>query len=184
MDIINSLSHESLAEYRRSIVRKSFEIYPHLLGKSEDEIVNNCMFFPALWLDIETYSYSGFPDLWDIFKPYGDLTYYTVKKEFWNRRHKQQRKNARLGKPIKAEPDRKIFTPKQRFEILKRDNYRCTICGRSAADGVKLQVDHVHPKSKGGMAIYKNGATLCQECNIGKTDTVLEVSYLEVIGTH
>jgi hypothetical protein len=56
-----------------------------------------------------------------------------------------------------------------RFDILKRDNYRCQICGRDASDGVKLEIDHKVPKSKGGQDTYENLWTLCYDCNRGKS---------------
>ena len=60
-----------------------------------------------------------------------------------------------------------------RFAILKRDNYRCRLCGRSADDGVKLEVDHRIPRAKGGVDTHVNLWTLCFECNNGKRDTDL-----------
>ena len=77
--------------------------------------------------------------------------------------------------------EKRIVSLKLRFRILERDKYRCVICGRTAEDGVKLQVDHIHPKSKGGMADESNLATLCFDCNIGKRDRVLSEGYLETI---
>ena len=70
---------------------------------------------------------------------------------------------------------------KLRREILERDKFRCVVCGRSAEDGVKLQVDHVHPRSKEGTKDKSNLATLCSECNLGKRDRVSEESYVDVI---
>ena len=55
-----------------------------------------------------------------------------------------------------------------RFQVLRRDEYRCCICGREAADGVKLEVDHRVARSKGGMATLDNLWTLCFDCNRGK----------------
>lgn len=60
------------------------------------------------------------------------------------------------------------MTPTERFEILKRDDFRCTYCGRGAAEGVMLHVDHIHPKSKGGGDEPSNLTTACAECNGGK----------------
>jgi len=36
-----------------------------------------------------------------------------------------------------------------RFEIFKRDSFRCQYCGKSAPD-VILHIDHIEPASKGG----------------------------------
>jgi len=60
------------------------------------------------------------------------------------------------------------FTEAQKEEIMKRDNYRCVICGRGLADGVELQVDHIKPKDKGGKAEIENGQTLCAQHNFQK----------------
>lgn len=58
----------------------------------------------------------------------------------------------------------------KRFEIMKRDGYKCQLCGRSQDDGVKLQVDHRVPRAKGGSNDDDNLWTLCDECNLGKSD--------------
>lgn len=60
-----------------------------------------------------------------------------------------------------------------RFRIFKRDNYRCQLCGRSAQDGVTLEVDHKVPRAKGGSNDPSNLWTLCFDCNRGKRDTYL-----------
>jgi 5-methylcytosine-specific restriction endonuclease McrA len=72
---------------------------------------------------------------------------------------------------------REPFPPKLRFEVLKRDGFRCRYCGRSGAQGeVKLHVDHVVPVSKGGTNDIDNLVTACEECNLGKSNGVLGVS--------
>ena len=65
---------------------------------------------------------------------------------------------------------RKLMTNSLRYDILKRDGFRCAICGRTAADGVKLHVDHIIPVAKGGKTELGNLRTLCSECNEGKKD--------------
>lgn len=64
--------------------------------------------------------------------------------------------------------EREKLTAGLRYDILKRDNYKCQICGRTQADGVKLHVDHIIPIAKGGKTIPENLQTLCQDCNLGK----------------
>ena len=78
-------------------------------------------------------------------------------------REQQQRKEA-----IKRE--RSKLNASLRYDVLKRDNFRCVICGRSAADGVTLHVDHIKPVSKGGKTELNNLRTLCDYCNLGKSD--------------
>ncbi|MDD3738985.1 MAG: HNH endonuclease [Lentimicrobiaceae bacterium] len=60
------------------------------------------------------------------------------------------------------------FTAAQKEEILKRDNYRCVMCGRGIKDGVELHVDHIKPKDLGGKATIENGQTLCAQHNFRK----------------
>ena len=66
--------------------------------------------------------------------------------------------------------ERAKMTDSLRYDILKRDNFRCQICGSNAQDGVKLHVDHITPVSKGGQTIKCNLRTLCDRCNMGKSD--------------
>lgn len=61
-----------------------------------------------------------------------------------------------------------------RFSIMARDGFRCRYCGRSAQDdGVKLNVDHIVPKDKGGNNEPSNLITACQDCNVGKGTLLL-----------
>jgi hypothetical protein len=64
--------------------------------------------------------------------------------------------------------DLEDFTPTQKEEIMKRDNYRCVVCGRGIKDGVELQVDHIKSKDQGGKATIDNGQTLCAQHNFQK----------------
>ena len=66
------------------------------------------------------------------------------------------------------EYQRTLMTSSKRYDILKRDNFMCKICGRTAEDGAKLEVDHIIPVSKGGKTKDSNLQTLCRECNQGK----------------
>lgn len=57
-----------------------------------------------------------------------------------------------------------------RYEVLKRDGFRCLACGRSpnSHPGLVLHIDHVIPESKGGATDLSNLQTLCEDDNIGK----------------
>jgi len=76
-------------------------------------------------------------------------------------------------KKLSAE-DRREIPIGLRFNILKRDNYKCVICGRSPATtlGIELHVDHIYPFSKGRKTRMDNLRTLCNECNIGKSNKI------------
>lgn len=60
------------------------------------------------------------------------------------------------------------FSEETKEAILRRDHYRCVVCGRGVADGVELCVDHIKPKDKGGDNSIENGQTLCTEHNLLK----------------
>jgi hypothetical protein len=64
--------------------------------------------------------------------------------------------------------DLEDFSEAQKQEIIKRDNFRCVICGRGTKNGVELQVDHIKPKDQGGKATIENGETLCAQHNFQK----------------
>lgn len=76
--------------------------------------------------------------------------------------------NNEIELPKVSKTEREKMTAGLRYDILKRDGYKCKICGRSAEDGVKLHVDHIVPIAKGGKTIEENLQTLCQDCNLGK----------------
>lgn len=59
-----------------------------------------------------------------------------------------------------------------RYDIMNRDGFKCVICGASAAQGAHLHVDHIVPIAKGGKTSRDNLRTLCERCNIGKSDKI------------
>jgi hypothetical protein len=61
-----------------------------------------------------------------------------------------------------------------RFEILKRDGFRCRYCGAGVESGRALVIDHIKPISKGGADYAGNYLTACSLCNLGKSNTPLE----------
>lgn len=59
------------------------------------------------------------------------------------------------------------MSTKLRFEVFKRDGFKCQYCGVTP-DKQVLQVDHINPVAKGGKNDIDNLVTSCQPCNIGK----------------
>jgi hypothetical protein len=59
-----------------------------------------------------------------------------------------------------------------RFEVFKRDEFRCQYCGQSPP-AVILECDHIHPVAEGGEDDIDNLATACFDCNRGKSDRLL-----------
>ncbi|PLT47310.1 HNH endonuclease [Paenibacillus sp. FSL W8-1187] len=62
----------------------------------------------------------------------------------------------------------KLYTKSDfRLLILQRDNYVCHYCGRFGDT-----IDHVFPKSKGGLSTPDNCVCACSACNLKKADTL------------
>jgi 5-methylcytosine-specific restriction endonuclease McrA len=57
-----------------------------------------------------------------------------------------------------------------RYLALKNCEGRCQSCGATAADGVRIHVDHIKPRSRfPNLALsLENLQVLCDDCNIGK----------------
>ena len=54
-----------------------------------------------------------------------------------------------------------------RRNILHRDNYTCQYCGDKRHD---LTIDHIIPRSRGGLDSWDNVAAACLRCNVKKGD--------------
>jgi 5-methylcytosine-specific restriction endonuclease McrA len=67
-------------------------------------------------------------------------------------------------------PERRPIKLGIRYEVLKRDRFRCVLCGASPATNpeCQLHVDHIVPISRNGVTGTDNLRTLCSKCNIGK----------------
>jgi len=71
---------------------------------------------------------------------------------------------------LKKTPKKVVLTniypvPKwMKKEVFKRDNYKCLACGTSE----NLTMDHIKPRSMGGLNDIDNLQTLCQHCNLSK----------------
>lgn len=92
--------------------------------------------------------------------------------------YRETQPRRQLRKPKHRPAKSKLSAERQgrlalRFRILKRDGYRCQLCGRTAQDGVKLEIDHKIARSKGGSDAEDNLWTLCFDCNRGKRDADL-----------
>jgi 5-methylcytosine-specific restriction endonuclease McrA len=58
-----------------------------------------------------------------------------------------------------------------RRALFARDGWECVYCGTS---GVRLTLDHVVPRSRGGNSVWENVVTACAPCNLRKGDRLLE----------
>jgi 5-methylcytosine-specific restriction endonuclease McrA len=109
------------------------------------------------------------------------LRWFVEKVDHWLKRDSPELaepENKSTGREVKidlatvramAEKRVKIM-PAMRWQVFQRDRWKCVACGRGAADSVILHVDHIVPRSKGGSGSLDNFQTLCNACNLGKSN--------------
>jgi len=100
----------------------------------------------------------------------GDVT----KQPIARTEEEMRRSKDRQPVPVKSS---RYISWRLRFIVMRRDSFKCQSCGRSPAmtAGLVLHVDHVHPRSKNGPTKMDNLQTLCEQCNIGKSDLPMKV---------
>jgi 5-methylcytosine-specific restriction endonuclease McrA len=59
--------------------------------------------------------------------------------------------------------------PLNRRAVFARDEHRCQYCG-----GPAESIDHVVPKSRGGLHTWENVVAACRPCNVRKRDRLLD----------
>ena len=65
-----------------------------------------------------------------------------------------------------------------RRNLFKRDRFTCQYCGQQPGSE-ELTIDHVMPRSRGGLSSWENCVLACVECNTRKADrTPLEAGML------
>lgn len=60
-----------------------------------------------------------------------------------------------------------------RRNVFKRDHYTCQYCGGQPG-GAELTIDHVVPRSQGGVSSWENCVLACMACNKRKADRTPE----------
>jgi hypothetical protein len=70
-------------------------------------------------------------------------------------------------------PARKPLSKKTRFEVFKRDGFKCMYCGAHPPEAV-LEADHIKPVAEGGSNRMDNLVTACFACNRGKAARSLD----------
>lgn len=80
-------------------------------------------------------------------------------------------KDVQAVKPLQIF-EREPIPAKLRFETLEKYNHTCQYCGRKAPE-VELQIDHIIPISKGGLTESNNLTVSCRDCNVGKSNKIL-----------
>lgn len=137
--------------------------------KYEDKLFNKLLISPIMEVKIKVHiSYTS---------PAGRNYYYKNKIYNWSKFSYIFQKTEQLIKSkqtyqYQVKLERLKLTDSLRYDVLKRDCFKCQICGATAADGVRLHVDHIIPVSKGGMTKIDNLRTLCDRCNLGKSNKI------------
>lgn len=90
------------------------------------------------------------------------------RKEQARRSIEQEKDKTRPASQRFVAQQRRLMSDSLRYDVLRRDGFRCQLCGATAKDGVKLHVDHIKPVSRGGKTEMSNLRTLCERCNLGK----------------
>ena len=71
-----------------------------------------------------------------------------------------------------------------RKSLYKRDNFTCMYCGKCSPENISVEnltIDHVIPKSRGGLTRWDNVVIACGTCNQIKGDKFLEDTNLKLI---
>lgn len=91
--------------------------------------------------------------------------------EYWAgevvNRYSEDTQEKRNGNSHSQERGR--MTKSIRYDVMKRDNFKCKLCGANGGESA-LEIDHIVPIAKGGKTEMDNLQTLCKECNKGKRD--------------
>ena len=97
-----------------------------------------------------------------------------VEKELIELTPSSNRSTNEKTKEIKIKRTSRSINLRLRFTVLKRDNFSCKKCGQAPAKdpNVILHVDHIIPWSKGGETLIENLETLCDRCNLGKSNVL------------
>jgi 5-methylcytosine-specific restriction endonuclease McrA len=103
--------------------------------------------------------------------------YFRARLEKWNKeRQEKDRAEVTLREQIAEVRDRvyssRRFPSVLRTIIFARDNYTCQACLRPRAEllraGLHLECDHIVAWEDDGQTTYKNGQTICSDCNKAK----------------
>jgi hypothetical protein len=90
----------------------------------------------------------------------------------WANEGEAQPIEALLQKKVSGHRTSRNINYRLRFLVMRRDNFKCKITGRSPATdpNVILEVDHIVSWDKGGETVIENLQTLAKEINIGKSN--------------
>lgn len=147
-----------LQEYK--ITRRGFK-------RIENKVCNSVKLKPTLEINILVIARYESPKKHNIYEKYYEYNYEKIKRLYYKVKDSISIKESY---EYQKKMERLKMTDSLRYDILRRDDYKCQICGITAKEGAKLHVDHIMPIAKGGKTIPENLQTLCDRCNLGKSD--------------
>lgn len=71
---------------------------------------------------------------------------------------------------VVSKDENRGFTTEQRLAIWLKSEYKCMACNKRLKDMSEMHADHVVPHSKGGATSVENGQSLCEDCNLRKSN--------------
>lgn len=177
--------------WRKALAAAGLEVHPNFNDRHSDETLFENI--EAVWIALGRQ-----PRYSEIAKPLSQFTVSTYERRFGGWRAALQRfvewvnedSSAKQIKPVQmpesspvsmslpsAKSPRARRTSRApnlrlRFLVMQRDNFSCRYCGRTPAlhAGLVLHVDHVVSWEKGGETELSNLQTLCEPCNLGKSN--------------
>lgn len=157
----NLKSYISLDEASKLNIKEDLylDIQKTIYDEYKKRLINNYKIIVVI-----TYNSAGGRVKDRLSKEYSLDNYY----EFLNRYNELKTKKSLYE--INSRIERAKMSESLRYDIMKRDNFKCQICGASSKEGAVLHVDHIIPVSKGGKTEPDNLQTLCSRCNIGKSN--------------
>lgn len=166
INTLKNRNHFVNLNYNKAI-ENIYQIEPiaHFKGREEAVLKQNRLKIPSEYMVSYTVSYMS---------PKGrnryEQTYTLHSMGIMERLHRIKENHIEKTEyQIFKETERAKMTAGLRYDILKRDNFKCVICGADAnTHGVILHVDHIKPVAKGGLTVEENLQTLCRDCNLGK----------------
>ena len=81
----------------------------------------------------------------------------------------EKRINAFINNKNNNKTKRNPIDSRLRHEVFKRDGYKCLECGATNKEKV-LHADHIISVAQGGSDELENLQTLCEDCNLAKSD--------------
>lgn len=81
---------------------------------------------------------------------------------------------------VRYERQPRVAVRLTRKNLMLRDQHQCQYCARRLA-ARDLNVDHVHPRSRGGRDAWENLVTSCRACNLKKGQRTPEEANMRLL---